>query len=95
MPAAVIGTGLATASPAAAGGIIVIASPSFTNACANHGAHAKPRGHSSNGSGSAQGLLAQVPIVDAVNHCGGADVPPSWESDKTDQIFGLNHLLGG
>ncbi|MER7349085.1 hypothetical protein ABT390_27165 [Streptomyces aurantiacus] len=80
--AAGIGTGLMAASPAAAGGIIVIGSPSFNNGCANHQTHTQPRGTTSEGSGPAQGLLAQVPVTDPLNHCGGADLPiPSYDND--------------
>ncbi len=37
--AAAIGAGLTTAAPAFAGGIIVVASPSYDNSCANHKTH--------------------------------------------------------
>ncbi|MFC7818664.1 hypothetical protein ACFUTR_28995 [Streptomyces sp. NPDC057367] len=73
--AAAIGSGLATAAPATAGGIIVVGSPSFHNGCANHGTRSQSGGQTTDGSGAAQGLLAQVPIDNALNHCGGADLP--------------------
>ncbi|CAM5518367.1 hypothetical protein SRIMM317S_06997 [Streptomyces rimosus subsp. rimosus] len=73
--AAALGAGLASAAPAAAGGIIVIGSPSHDNTCANHGTVTQPMGSTSNGNGAAGGLLGQIPIGSALNHCGGADLP--------------------
>ncbi len=71
--AAAIGSGLASATPAAAGGIIVIGSPSFMNSCTNHG-HATQRGATTNGNGAAGGLLATLPVSGPLNDCGGADL---------------------
>ncbi|MFD5604438.1 hypothetical protein ACFWI5_15630 [Streptomyces sp. NPDC127064] len=74
LTAAGLGAGIAAATPAAAGGIIVIDSPAFNNSCANHGTHhPQAQGLTSNGSGPAQGLLAQVPTASPLNQCGGAD----------------------
>ncbi len=72
--AAAIATGFASAAPAAAGGIIVIASPSHDNTCANQG-HATQRGATTSGSGSTGGILAALPVSGPLNHCGGADLP--------------------
>ncbi|WP_409240364.1 hypothetical protein [Streptomyces sp. PA5.6] len=73
--AAALGIVLGTAAPAAAGGIIVIGSPSHDNTCTNHGTHTKPAAGTQRAAGPVQGLLAQVPVVNAINHCGGADLP--------------------
>ncbi|MFF3976936.1 hypothetical protein [Streptomyces sp. NPDC001828] len=74
--AATIGTGLAAAAPAAAGGIIVVASPSHDNSCFNTDA-AQSRDATRNGSAAAAGLLAALPIETPLNHCDGADLPGS------------------
>ncbi|MEU8955502.1 hypothetical protein AB0C93_14475 [Streptomyces sp. NPDC048518] len=72
---ATLGTLFVAAGPAAAGGIIVVASPTHDNSCANHKTHTQPRGNTSAGSGPVNGLLAQLPLTTALNHCGGADLP--------------------
>ncbi|SCG07849.1 hypothetical protein GA0115259_111997, partial [Streptomyces sp. MnatMP-M17] len=67
----------AAAGSAAAGGAGVLLSPSFANGCANHQTNTQPQGGTSNGSGGAQGLLAQLPAGSPLNHCGGADLTGS------------------
>ncbi|MEU6313775.1 hypothetical protein [Streptomyces sp. NPDC047014] len=52
----------------------MIASPSHDNSCANHKTLTQPEGLTSNGSGTTEGMLAQLPVVNALNHCGGADL---------------------
>lgn len=70
------------AAPAAAGGLLPIASPAFGTSCANHGGpHAS--GATTHGTGTANGNLAGLPISDPVNHCGGADL----STDKVKQIM--------
>lgn len=83
--AAAIGTGFAGASPAAAGGIIVVASPSYDNACANHNTRTQPDGNTSGESGSGTGLLTQLPLSTALNHCGGADLPHASNVEDVNQ----------
>ncbi|MEV5342027.1 hypothetical protein AB0K93_26620 [Streptomyces sp. NPDC052676] len=75
--AASVGAGIATATPAAAGGIGDFLSPAFGTACANlnNGAHAD--GLTRSGTGTAGGNLAGLPIGSALNQCGGADLLPA------------------
>ncbi|GGY65815.1 hypothetical protein GCM10010326_70530 [Streptomyces xanthochromogenes] len=75
LASAAFGVGLAAATPAAAGGIIVVASPSHDNACTNLGTTAQSGGETRNGSGTVGGLLAAVPVGMPLNNCGGADLP--------------------
>ncbi|MER6302047.1 hypothetical protein ABT247_21150 [Kitasatospora sp. NPDC001539] len=75
LTSAALCAGFATAAPAAAGGIIVIASPSHDNSCLNSYTRTQPYGRTTGTSGSAQGLQAQVPLLGPLNHCGGADLP--------------------
>lgn len=70
------------AAPAAAGGILPIASPSFGTSCGNHGAsHAS--GTTTHGTGAVNGNFAGLPIGDPFSHCGGAE------------LGGLGGLVGG
>ncbi|MFI9155444.1 hypothetical protein [Streptomyces sp. NPDC053367] len=63
-----------TAAPAAAGGLLPIASPAFGTFCANHGSpHAG--GATTHGTGAASSNLAGLPISNPTNQCGGADLP--------------------
>jgi hypothetical protein len=66
-----------------AGGIIVVASPSFSNACTNAGTHTTPHGATTHGPGTAGGLLGQIPITSPLNHCGGADLPTAQECNAS------------
>ncbi|WP_189762375.1 hypothetical protein [Streptomyces xanthochromogenes] len=83
--AAAIGAGLAAASPAVAGGVIVVASPSHDNSCFNTDA-AQSRDATRNGSGTAAGLLAALPIETPLNHCGGADLPGSHGPSNVEDV---------
>ncbi|MER7623812.1 hypothetical protein [Streptomyces sp. NPDC126503] len=69
-----LGTPLATAGPAAAGGIGNFLSPAFGTSCANlhTGAHAD--GVTAHGTGTVGGNLAGLPISDPFSHCGGAEL---------------------
>ncbi|MGW5820318.1 hypothetical protein [Streptomyces noursei] len=71
---ATLGAGLAAAAPASAGGIAVIASPSFDNSCANSQS-TDASGPTRHGAGTASGLRTQLPADTPLNHCGGADLP--------------------
>ncbi|MGZ3097144.1 hypothetical protein [Streptomyces sp. H72] len=73
---AALGSGLATATPASAGGIGDILSPAFGTTCGNHGStHAT--GVTTHTTGAANGNLAGLPIGSPLNQCGGADLPLS------------------
>ena len=78
LTAAALGAGLATAAPASAGGIIVVASPSFENTCAN-GHSSGASGPTTHGPGGVSGLVGQIPLTSPLNHCGGADLIPTNE----------------
>lgn len=79
LTAAAVGAGLATGTPAAAGGIGAFLSPAFGTSCANHhGAHAA--GATTAGSGSVTGNLAGLSLGSPLNQCGGADVPDEDEA---------------
>jgi hypothetical protein len=85
--AAALGAGIATAAPAAAGGIIVIGSPSYNNFCAN-GHSSGPAGATRQVMGSVSGLLGQLPVSGPLNQCGGADLPVlQHECDPVDGNF--------
>ncbi|MEV3993614.1 chaplin family protein [Streptomyces sp. NPDC049837] len=75
--ATVLGAGLATASPASAGGVGDFLSPAFGTLCGNlnNGAHAN--GTATSATGAAGGNLAGIPIGSPLNHCGGADASPT------------------
>ncbi|MFJ6993865.1 hypothetical protein [Streptomyces sp. NPDC003090] len=75
LTAAVLGTALATAAPAAAGGIGDFLSPAFGTSCANHHTGARATGATTSGTGAANGNLAGLPLGSALNQCGGADAP--------------------
>lgn len=74
--ATAVSSGLASASPASAGGIGDFLSPAFGTSCANlnNGAHAA--GNTHHGTGMVGGNLAGLPIGSPLNHCGGADLDP-------------------
>ncbi|MFF7725656.1 chaplin family protein [Streptomyces sp. NPDC008001] len=61
------------ASPAAAGGIVVIGSPSSDDTCANQRTGA--RGATTSSPAHASGDVLQLPATTPLNHCGGADLP--------------------
>ncbi|MFF3343652.1 hypothetical protein [Streptomyces flavidovirens] len=73
--AAIVGNGIVTAAPAAAGGIGDFLSPAFGTACANLNNGARAHGVTTQGTGIAGGDLAGLPIGSALNQCGGADLP--------------------
>ncbi|WP_228978361.1 hypothetical protein [Streptomyces sp. DH12] len=62
-----------TASPAAAGGVLPIASPAFGTSCTNHHG-TRADGTTTHGTGAANGNLAGLPAGSPLNHCGGADL---------------------
>ncbi|WP_411105224.1 hypothetical protein [Streptomyces sp. cmx-4-9] len=64
-----------TATPALAGGIVVVGSPSHDNSCAHQRTGTRPQGATTAGPGIANALLGQLPATAALNHCGGADLP--------------------
>ncbi|MGA4803462.1 chaplin family protein [Streptomyces lavendulocolor] len=70
---AAVGTGVAAAAPASAGGIGTFLSPAFGTLCANHHG-TQATGTTTQGTGAATGNLAGLPIGSPLNHCGGADV---------------------
>ncbi|MET9375805.1 hypothetical protein ABZX98_16865 [Streptomyces sp. NPDC002992] len=73
LTATALGAGLATASPASAGGVGDFLSPAFGTACGNQNNGAHATGTTTSGTGTAGGNLAGIPIGSALNHCGGAD----------------------
>ncbi|MEV5318255.1 hypothetical protein AB0K92_11460 [Streptomyces sp. NPDC052687] len=77
LTAASLGTALAGAAPASAGGIGDFLSPAFGTSCANHHTGAHARGATTHGTGTADGNLAGLPVGSALNQCGGADAPLS------------------
>lgn len=83
---AALGTGLASAAPASAGGIIVFASPSFDNSCTNTGTAAQSAGDTTHSSGTANGPLAAIPAETPLNHCGGADLPSAQSLLRLDRL---------
>ncbi|GAA2670764.1 hypothetical protein [Streptomyces lunalinharesii] len=83
--AAVLGAGLATAAPASAGGILVFLSPSMDNSCTNHGTATQSKGKTKHASGTAGGLLAELPVASPLNHCGGADLPDQLGSSTAEE----------
>ncbi|WP_030671284.1 hypothetical protein [Streptomyces rimosus] len=66
---------IATATPAAAGGIGDLLSPAFGVTCANLNNGARAHGATTHDTGAANGNLASLPIGNAFNQCGGADAP--------------------
>ncbi|GGS80386.1 hypothetical protein [Streptomyces badius] len=73
--AAAIGTGFAAAEPAAAGGIGDFLSPAFGTGCENHRIGAHATGATTSGSGTASSNTGRLPLLSALNRCGGADAP--------------------
>ncbi|MET9323676.1 hypothetical protein ABZX75_26355 [Streptomyces sp. NPDC003038] len=69
-----LGGGLAVAAPASAGGIGDLLSPAFGTSCANYNVGARANGAATQGTGTANGNLAGLPLGSALNHCGGADL---------------------
>ncbi|MFC8226282.1 hypothetical protein [Streptomyces sp. NPDC057287] len=70
---ATIGSGLAAASPAYAGGSGAILSPAFATNCGNHNGGRQPTGSTTAGTGAVNGNLLGAPLGSALNQCGGAD----------------------
>ncbi|MEV8535815.1 hypothetical protein [Streptomyces sp. NPDC051211] len=73
---ATLGGALATAAPASAGGIGDFLSPAFGVSCANLNNRAHANGATMHGTGAADGNLASLPVGNALNQCGGADLLP-------------------
>ncbi|CAL9327827.1 hypothetical protein SUDANB113_00005 [Streptomyces sp. enrichment culture] len=71
-----------TAVPAAAGGLLPIASPAFGTLCANHGT-SHSAGATSHGAGTASENLTALPISNPANQCGGADLTSPAGNDPT------------
>lgn len=69
------GVVLGGAGSAAAGGIGDLLSPAFGTACANHGVGGQAAGEARGGSGHVDGNTVGVPLANALNQCGGADLP--------------------
>lgn len=80
LTAAALGTALAAATTATAGGIGDFLSPAFGTLCANHNTGARASGVTTHGTGAANGNLAGLPLGSAVNQCGGADIELGWLS---------------
>ncbi|MFD5272097.1 hypothetical protein [Streptomyces sp. NPDC058335] len=72
--AAFVGTGVAAAAPAAAGGVGDFLSPAFATTCMNHHG-AEARGSTTHGTGTGNGNLAGIPLGGPASQCGGADLP--------------------
>ncbi|RST19589.1 hypothetical protein E2C00_00625 [Streptomyces sp. WAC05374] len=73
LAAVTFGIGLATAAPAAAGGLIPVGSPAFGNTCGNLNNTAQAVGNTVAGTGLIGGNALAAPAGLASNHCGGAD----------------------
>ncbi|WP_126882892.1 hypothetical protein [Streptomyces sp. WAC05374] len=78
--AAALGTVVAAAGPASAGGVGDFLSPAFGTSCGNHNTGARIGGTTTHGTGAANGNLAGLPISSALNQCGGADLSPRLHS---------------
>ncbi|WP_188306488.1 hypothetical protein [Streptomyces sp. CBMA123] len=74
LTAATIGAGLATAAPATAGGVGDFLSPAFGTDCENHHIGAHATGATTSGSGTVSNNSGKLPLLSALNHCGGADM---------------------
>ncbi|MER7110589.1 hypothetical protein [Streptomyces sp. NPDC000229] len=95
--AAIVGTGVGTAAPAAAGGVGDFLSPAFGTACANLNNGARATGSTTHTTGTAGGNVAGLPLGSALNRCGGADVPAGVEGSAIDfrqilQDLGISDL---
>ncbi|WP_125211639.1 hypothetical protein [Streptomyces griseofuscus] len=90
---ATVGSGLAMATPASAGGIGDFLSPAFGTSCVNtHSAHAQ--GETTYGTGAVDGDLAGIPIASPFNQCGGADLDPCAVTEPVDQPVKQAGLVG-
>ncbi|MFE9414007.1 chaplin family protein [Streptomyces sp. NPDC006704] len=70
-----VGSGLASAAPASAGGIGDFLSPAFGTSCGNLNNGALAAGNTHHSTGTAGGNLARLPLSGPLNQCGGADLP--------------------
>ncbi|MFJ3176649.1 hypothetical protein ACIPJK_38800 [Streptomyces roseus] len=68
---------VATAGPAAAGGIGDLLSPAFGTDCANRDTGAIATAVTAAGTGMASRSVLGVPVGSPLNQCGGADLAPS------------------
>lgn len=82
LAAAALSSGLATATPASAGGVGDFLSPAFGDTCVNEHVGAKAVGATTRSTGTGGGTVAGIPIVSPVNQCGGADLPLDEEGLK-------------
>jgi hypothetical protein len=69
-----LGSTVAAAAPAFAGGIGDFLSPAFGTSCANLNNGARAEGATAHGIGAAGGNLAGLPVGSPFNQCGGADM---------------------
>ncbi|GAA3126960.1 hypothetical protein ACH4UY_15310 [Streptomyces longwoodensis] len=75
LTAVAMGAGIASAEPAAAGGIGVIGSPAFDNTCITIDHTSKAVAETVHTSGFLNNV-AQLPLSNPYQHCGGADLGP-------------------
>ncbi len=82
-----------SASPAVAGGIVVVASPSENNSCLIYGGGTV--GGTGGSPGTSAGNVVHVPARAPLSHCGGADLPlhilntighKAWFDQNVDKI---------
>ncbi|MFH8350553.1 hypothetical protein [Streptomyces sp. NPDC018045] len=90
--ATALGTALAPAAPAAAGGIGDVLSPAFGTSCANLHTGARANGTTTHGTGAANGNPAGLPVGSALNQCGGAD-DPAEIACVANQFFAAEKVL--
>jgi hypothetical protein len=87
---AIVGVGVAAASPAAAGGVGDFLSPAFGTTCVNrHGTQA--HGSTTHGTGIGNANLAGLPIGSPANQCGGADLlmRPDDLVGRAKEVYGM------
>ncbi|MFI1377235.1 chaplin family protein [Streptomyces longwoodensis] len=90
--AASVGAGLASASPASAGGVGDFLSPAFGTSCTNQHTGAHADGITQYGTGTAGGNLAGLPVGSPLNQCGGADPLPNIYPGATKELNMLSQL---
>ncbi|UNO43363.1 hypothetical protein [Streptomyces sp. MST-110588] len=92
---AAVGAGVGLAAPASAGGVADLLSPAFGTLCANRHTGAHADGFTRQGTGTADGNLAGVPIGSALNQCGGADAPAVVQDGAEDSLGFLQDSVKG
>lgn len=91
-----LGIGVATATPAFAGGVGSFLSPSMNNGCANANTAAQSAGNTQRASGAVGGLLAAVPVSTPLNECGGADMYDTFRMTAENGLHYVVHRsIGG